>query len=182
MENKTQEYPLAKKFLGEAGIMEFRKFSQVYKGCFSLDPVKELNQDWENISFSEKEEILKNTEKAISSPLPVNCPRYTIRYTIRCATSEPEEIKFILNEKNEKKICHFIEFFNEDSKKRILNYLFFRKKIKEITPWLIIIDEQHREIKKIRKEAEEIVKEAEELVVDTFTRPFRGIGSWLLKI
>lgn len=178
MENKKEKYPLAKKFLGEAGIMEFRKFSQVYKGCFSLDSVKELNQDWENISSSEKEQILKNTEKAISSPLPVNCPRYTIR----CATSEPEEIKFILNEETEKKICHFIEFFNENSKKRILNYLFFRKKIKEITPWLIIVDEQHRECEKIRKEAEEIVKEAEELVVDTFTRPFRGIGSWLLKI
>ena len=174
MENKKEKYPLAKKFLGEAGIMEFRELSQIYKGCFSLDSVKELNQDWEHISFCEKEEILKNTEKAISSPLPVNCPRYTI--------SGPEKIKIILNEEVEKKICHFIEFFNEDSKKRILNYLFFRKKIKEITPWLIIIDEQHREIKKIRKEAEEIVKEAEELVVDTFTRPFRGIGSWLLKI
>lgn len=175
MENKKEKYPLAKKFLGEAGIIEFREFSHVYEGCFSLDSVKEVNQDWGNISFSEKEEILKNTEKAISSPLPVNCPRYTIR----CTTSEPEEIKFILSEKIEKKICHFIEFFNENSKKRILSYLFFRRKLKGITPWLIFVDEQHRECKRIEKEAEEIVKEAEELVVDTFTRCFKIFGEWL---
>lgn len=179
MGNKKEKYPLAKKFLGEAGIMEFRKFSQVYKGCFSLDSVKELNQDWENISFSEKKEILKNTEKAISSPLPVNCPRYTIRYTIRCATSEPEEIKFILNEETEKKIYHFIEFFNENSKKRILSYLFFRRKIKEITPELRYIHQELRECRKMIKEAEGIKEELNNLFMNMFTRCFRIFGDWL---
>ncbi len=60
---------LAKKFLGDSGIREFKILSYIEKKIFSYDLVKSSNEYWEHLSSYEKEQVLKLFQDALDGDL-----------------------------------------------------------------------------------------------------------------
>lgn len=63
------EYYLAKKFLADCGIREFKILSYLHKKIYSCGFVKSSNEYWKHLSSYEKEQVLKMFQNAIDDDL-----------------------------------------------------------------------------------------------------------------
>lgn len=138
------KFYLAKKFLGECGIREFKILSYLHKKIYSCGFVKSSNEYWKHLSSCEKEQVLKMFQNAIDGDL--NEESLTSIELVEGGTlildSQERRVSFcILNSK-----------LNDFEKRKIFQFVINHACVKDMDIFTKAIDNEMKQFKKETKQ------------------------------